>query len=94
MRLKNFGPDGIAWLARCAVVRAYHKLRRAGSIGEAERLRYSFGDDHRRDAAELIVGNLPKLLAADVRQIIRELATLICIHALQAETNVRRKRPA
>lgn len=92
MRLKNFGPDGIAWIARCSVVRAYHKMRRNGSIGEAERLRYSFGDIHRKNAAELIVANLPNLLSADVRQIIRELSTCVCIHAITAEINYRKRR--
>ena len=92
--VKNWGPAGIADIAARAVRIAYRRLRRADCMGEAARLRYWFGDDYRRDIAELIVGNLHSTAttSAPARRIMRELSTIVMRRHLQAEINLRVKQ--
>ena len=92
MPLKDWSPGRISALCHAAVLHGYGRLLRNDCPGEAARFRYSFGDDYREQAAELIVSNMPKLVSADVRQIIRELSNLLVIRHLKAEIGSRRSR--
>lgn len=95
MVIRNWGPDGIARIARAAVHRAYRRMIRADCPGEAERMYRWFSDQYRRDMAELIVANLgPQVTAAPARQIIRELSGGVIRRHLQAEIGSRKRRGA
>ena len=91
MKIKNWGPDGIARVAEAACHRAERRLVRMGCEGEAARM-FRMCRTYRRSAAELIVSNLGALVAADARQIIRELSGILARNHLEVERASRIKR--
>ena len=90
--VRDWGPQGIANVCAAAVRVAFRRMRRSEATGEAFRLRCWFGDDYRRDLADIVVRSLDKgCVDAPARQVLRELANIVMVRHLKAEIGSRTK---